>query len=154
MFQIEITRFWWVLDDGKDDPADQCLHGHVRVLIGNETLEDDCTVSSTGLLMGTVKYGASGYYFPASSDILDISLLKTDSVTGLVTEVSHQRLRNFQKFPIQFTVRYDNADIGENDTCTLIVTLLIDGQVKGQGLTLLTRSRDGFSDADLTLLSV
>lgn len=112
------------------------------------------SVSSTGLLMGTVKYGASGYYFPASSDILDISLLKTDSVTGLISEVSHQRLRNFQKFPIQFTVRYDNADIGENDTCTLIVTLLIDGQVKGQGLTLLTRSRDGFSDADLTLLSV
>ena len=31
MFQIEATRFWWVLDDGKDDPTDQCLHGHVRV---------------------------------------------------------------------------------------------------------------------------
>ena len=51
MFQIEITRFWWVLDDGKDDPTDQCLHGHVRVQIGDETLEDDCTVSSTGLLL-------------------------------------------------------------------------------------------------------
>lgn len=110
--------------------------------------------SSTGLLMGTVRYGASGYYFPASSDILDISLLKTDSITGLVTEVSHQRLRNFQKFPIQFTVRYDNADIGESDICTLIVTLLIDGQVKGQGLSLLTRTSGGFSDADLTLLSI
>lgn len=112
------------------------------------------SVSSTGLLMGTVKYGASGYYFPASSDILDISLLKTDSGTGLVTEISHQRLRNFQKFPISFTVRYDNADIGEKDTCTLIVTLLMDGQVKGQGLSLLTRSNDGFSDAELTLLSI
>lgn len=110
--------------------------------------------SSTGLLMGTVRYGASGYYFPASSDILDISLLKTDSITGLVTEISHQRLRNFQKFPIQFTVRYDNADIGDDDTCTLIVTLMIDGQVKGQGLTLLTRTSGGFSDADLTLLSI
>lgn len=111
-------------------------------------------VSSTGLLLGTVRYGASGFFFPASGDILDISLLRTDSVTGLVTEVSHQRLRNFQKFPIQFTVRYDNADIGADDTCTLIVTLLIDGQVKGQGLTLLDRTADGFADADLTLLSV
>ena len=111
-------------------------------------------VSSTGLLVGTVRYGATGYFFPASSDILDISLLRTDSLTGLVTEVSHQRLRNFQKFPVQFTVRYDNADIGETDTCTLIVTLLVDGQVKGQGLTLLERTADGFSDADLTLLSV
>jgi len=111
-------------------------------------------ISSTGLLTGTVRYGVSGYYFPASSDILDISLLKTDSVTGLVTEIAHQRLRNFQKFPIQISVRYDNADIGENDTCTLIVTLLIGGQVKGQGMTLLTQSDDGFSEANLTLLSV
>ena len=51
MFQIEVTRFWWILDDGKDDPSDQCLHGHVRAMIGNETLEDDCAVSSTGLLL-------------------------------------------------------------------------------------------------------
>ena len=51
MFQIEATRFWWVLDDGKDVHTDQCLHGHVRVQIGDETLEDDCTVSSTGLLL-------------------------------------------------------------------------------------------------------
>ena len=109
---------------------------------------------SVGLLMGTVRYGASGYYFPASSDILDIALIKTDSITGLVTEIAHQRLRNFQKFPVQFTVRYDNADIETDDTCKLIVTLLIDGQVKGQGLSLLTRTADGFSDADLTLLSL
>ena len=51
MFRIEATRFWWVMDDGKDDPSDQCLHGHVIARIGNETLEDDCTVTSTGLLL-------------------------------------------------------------------------------------------------------
>ena len=28
------------------------------------------TASSTGLLMGSVSYGASGFYFPTSSDIL------------------------------------------------------------------------------------
>lgn len=110
--------------------------------------------SSTGLLKGNVNYGASGFYFPTTSDILDISLLKTDSTTGLVTEISHQRLRNFQKFPLQFTVRYDNADLNEGDTCTLIVTLLIDDQIRGQGLVLLRRNSSGFEDAELTLLSV
>lgn len=112
------------------------------------------TESSTGLLKGNVNYGASGFYFPTTSDILDISLLKTDSTTGLVTEISHQRLRNFQKFPIQFTVRYDNADLNEGDTCTLIVTLLMDDQIRGQGLVLLKRNSTGFEEAELTLLSV
>ena len=32
--------------------------------------------SSIGLLRGNVNYGA-GFYFPTSSDILDISMLKT-----------------------------------------------------------------------------
>ena len=112
------------------------------------------TESSTGLLMGTVSYGASGFYFPTSGDILDISLLKTDATTGLVTEISHQRLRNFQKFPIQFTVRYDNADLSDDDSCTLIVTLIIDDVVKGQGLALIQRTSSGLAEANLTLLSV
>ena len=112
------------------------------------------TESSTGLLMGTVRYGASGFYFPTSNDILDISLLKTDATTGLVTEISHQRLRNFQKFPIQFTVRYDNADLAEGDSCSLVVTLIIDDVVKGQGIALLQRTSSGFAEANLTLLSV
>ena len=51
MFQIEATRYWWIRDDGRDDPTDQCLHGHVRAVIGDEVLEDDCTVSSTCLLL-------------------------------------------------------------------------------------------------------
>ena len=106
------------------------------------------------MLKGSVNYGASGFYFPTTSDILDISLLKTDSTTGLVTEISHQRLRNFQKFPIQFTVRYDNADLKDGDTGTLIVTLLIEDQIRGQGLVLLKRNSHGFEEAELTLLSV
>ncbi len=109
--------------------------------------------SSIGLIMGTVRYGA-GFFFPTSSDILDISLLKTDPTTGLVTEISHQRIRNILNFPIQFTVRYDESDISEGDTCTLIVSLLVDDVVKGQGITLLQRNESGFSDADLTLLIV
>ena len=109
--------------------------------------------SSIGLLRGIVSYGA-GFYFPTSSDILDISMLKTDASTGLVTEISHQRIRNLLNFPIQFTVRYDESDIGEGDSCTLIVNLLVDDAVKAQGITLITRSGDSFADASLTLLSV
>lgn len=109
--------------------------------------------SSIGLLRGNVSYGA-GYYFPTSGDILDISMLKTDATTGLVTEISHQRIRNLLNFPIQFTVRYDESDIGEGDSCTLIVTLLVDDAVKGQGITLLNRNSEGFADATLTLISV
>ena len=109
--------------------------------------------SSIGLLRGNVNYGA-GFYFPTSSDILDISMLKTYASTGLVTEISHQRIRNLLNFPIQFTVRYDESDIGEGDSCTLIVNLLVDDAVKAQGITLLTVNGESFADASLTLLSV
>ena len=51
MFSIDATRYWWIWDDGKDDPTDHCLHGHVVVRIGDEIIEENCTVSSTGLLL-------------------------------------------------------------------------------------------------------
>ena len=109
--------------------------------------------SEIGLLVGNVSYGM-GFFFPSASDILDISLLRTDSTTGLVSEISHQRIRNLLNFPIQFTVRYDKADLLDSDTCTLIVTLLVDDSVKAQGITLLQRTDSGFSEASLTLVSV
>ncbi len=111
------------------------------------------TESEIGMLVGNVSYGV-GFYFPSTSDILDISLLKTDSVTGLISEISHQRIRNLLNFPIQFTVRYDKADILDTDTCTLIVTLLVDDSVKAQGITLLQRTESGFAEASLSIISV
>lgn len=111
------------------------------------------TTVETGLLMGTVNYGA-GFYLPSSADILDISLLRTDGTTGLVTEISHQRIRNILRFPVQFTVRYDLADIGESDRCTLIVTFYADDAVAGQGMTMLRKTDGGFADAVLTVYSV
>ena len=111
------------------------------------------TSSSVGLIMGTVHYGA-GFFFPTSSDILDISLLATDATTGLVTEISHQRIRNILNFPIQFTVRYDEADITEGSTCTLVVNLLVEDSVKGQGICLLQKTTSGFTDAELTIIPV
>ena len=111
------------------------------------------SVSTTGLLRGTINYG-SGYYFPTSNDIIDISLLKTDGTTGLITEISHSRIRRPPNFPIQFTMSYDQADIAEGDTCTLIVTLLVGDVISRQGMTLLTKTTDSFAETSLTLISV
>ena len=111
------------------------------------------SVSTAGLLRGTVNFG-SGYFFPTSNDIIDISLLKTDGITGLITEISHSRIRRPPNFPLQFSMSYDQADIAEGDTCTLIVTLLVGDEITRQGITLLTKTEDGFSEASLTLVSV
>lgn len=51
MFSIDVTDYWWVKNDGKDDPMDLCLHGHAVVRIGERVLEDDCTVSATALTL-------------------------------------------------------------------------------------------------------
>lgn len=48
-FSIEATRLYWLNDDGRDDPTDLCLHGHVVARFGSAVLEDDCTVSATAL---------------------------------------------------------------------------------------------------------
>ena len=109
--------------------------------------------STSGLLRGTVNFGA-GYFFPTSNDIIDISMLKTDGTTGLITEISHSRIRRPPNFPIQFSMSYDTADVSEGDTCTLIVTLLVGDEITRQGMTLLTRTENGFVDASLTLLGI
>ncbi|MCQ2412755.1 MAG: YbaY family lipoprotein [Sphaerochaetaceae bacterium] len=106
-----------------------------------------------GHLMGTVNYGA-GFFFPSTSDILDISLMKTDAITGLMTEISHLRYRNIQKFPLPFSLIYDMADVSEGDSCSLIITLSVDGSVKAQGLTQLTFTANGFEDVSITLVSL
>ena len=109
--------------------------------------------SEIGMLVGNVNYGV-GFFFPSASDILDIALLKTDSVTGLVSEISHQRIRNLLNFPVQFTLRYDKADLSEGESCTLIVSLLVNDSIKAQGISLLQRSESGLGEAAVTLVSV
>ena len=51
MFSIEIKRLWWINDNGEDNPEDLCLHGEVIARIGEETLEDDCTISAAALYL-------------------------------------------------------------------------------------------------------
>lgn len=109
--------------------------------------------TNKGMLFGTVNYG-SGFYFPSTNDILDISVLKTDAITGFVTEISHLRIRNLLKFPIQFTLWYDKADVGDSDSCSLIVTLLVDNVIKSQGISLLTKQNQEFDEASITLIAV
>ena len=130
-----------------------CATGPVKNSEQFSLTQTQKSVSTTGLLRGTVNYGA-GYYFPTSNDILDVSLLKTDSITGLVTEISHSRIRRPPNFPIQFSMNYDMADVADGDTCTLIVTLLIGDVISRQSMTLLTRTDDGFNEAQLTLVSI
>ncbi len=108
---------------------------------------------TTKILTGSVSYGA-GFYFPSSSDILDISLLKTDATTGTIQEISHQRIRNIQRFALQFTLRYDQSDIQEGDTCSLLVSLTVNGSVSAQGVTQLEYKEGSFSEASVTLSAV
>lgn len=108
---------------------------------------------SNMILTGSVSYGA-GFYFPSSSDILDVSLLKTDSTTGTVSEISHQRIRNIQRFPVQFTVRYDGDDVQEGDSCMVFVTLSTSGEVSAQGFGQLSSNPNGFDDVSVVLTGV
>jgi len=108
------------------------------------------TTVETGLIMGTVNYGA-GFYFPTASDVLEISLIKTDPATGEIYELSNQRIRNILNFPIQFTVRYDKADLTEEYPCMLVVSLYVNEELKSKGYVTLNSTSEGFEDAVLTL---
>ena len=50
-FRIDADIFWWIKNDGADDPDDFCLHGQVFAKIGDELFEYDATVSATGLYL-------------------------------------------------------------------------------------------------------
>lgn len=124
--------------------------GSSRFSLGSKSLE---TSSQSRLITGSVSYGA-GFYFPASTDILDISLLRTDGTTGVVSEISHQRIRNIQRFPLQFTVRYDEVDVHEGDSFMLMVSLSVDGRTVAQGFGNLYEdmgAASGFKDISIVL---
>ena len=48
-FHIDATNLHWL--EGLDERQDHCLHGHGVAVIGERTLEYDCTVSSTALYL-------------------------------------------------------------------------------------------------------
>ncbi|MEY8321161.1 hypothetical protein AAK894_08790 [Lachnospiraceae bacterium 46-61] len=49
-FHIDAHHFEWI-NGSEDDPEDLCLHGDVTAIIGDEVLQYNCTVSSTGLYL-------------------------------------------------------------------------------------------------------
>lgn len=109
--------------------------------------------NTTKILTGSISYGA-GFYFPSANDILDISLLKTDATTGTIQEISHQRIRNIQKFPLQFSLRYDKSDISEGDSCSLLVSFSVNGTVSAQGMVQLEYKDGNFRESSITLSTV
>ena len=50
IFKIDVDNMYWI-GGAADDPNDLCLHGDVRVQIGDTLLEDSGTVSSTALYL-------------------------------------------------------------------------------------------------------
>ncbi|MCF0262455.1 MAG: YbaY family lipoprotein [Sphaerochaetaceae bacterium] len=114
---------------------------------------EETVPTNVGMITGSISFGA-GFYFPTSSDILDISLLKTDADTGLMTEISHMRYRNFQKFPVPYSVRYDQADLQEGDSCSLIVTLSVDNEVTAQGIARLKLSGTKTDNVNIVLVAL
>lgn len=63
-----------------------------------------------GVITGSIAYPGS-YSYTDGSLVIDISLTQHDFITGATQEISHQRIRNPQRFPVNFTIRYDAKDI-------------------------------------------
>jgi len=93
------------------------------------------TEAVIGIVKGTVDYGR-GYYLPTENSTLDISLMMIDGDEN--TELSHQRIRNIQRFPFQFSIRFDESELKNEAYYVVILTFTNDGteylQVK-TGLT-------------------
>ena len=49
-FRIEASNFHWIRGDA-DDPKDLCLHGRVKLQLGETVIEDLGTVSATALYL-------------------------------------------------------------------------------------------------------
>lgn len=76
------------------------------------SLDDSSVVHNSALITGVANY-KTGYYLPTTSSVLEISLVRTFPA-GNSYEISHSRIKNIQKFPVQFTLRYDSAEIDSN----------------------------------------
>lgn len=96
-FQIDADEFQWI-DGTADDPYDLCLHGHVRVQIGDTILEDDGTVSATALyLLKTLEEDKQmsevdiqmvpccGHFMIANADLTEVQIIGCDNGTDWST---------------------------------------------------------------------
>lgn len=73
------------------------------------SLDDTSVAHESALITGVANFG-SGYYLSSSMSVMEISLEKVFPA-GNVYEISHSRIKNIQRFPVQFTLRYDSSEI-------------------------------------------
>jgi len=83
------------------------------------------TESVIGIVKGSVDYGR-GYYLPTENSTLDISLMMIEGEES--TELSHQRIRNIQRFPFQFSIRFDESELKNGAYYTVILSFTNDGE--------------------------
>lgn len=97
MFQIDAEGLEWI-GGAKDDPRDLCLHGHVRVRVGEALLEADGTVSATALyLLKTLTEDkimsdkeiqmvpCCGHFLIANGDLTEVQIIGCDHGTDWST---------------------------------------------------------------------
>ena len=77
-----------------------------------------------GMVKGTVDYGR-GYYLPTENSTLDISLMMVDG--NNLKELSHQRIRNIQRFPFQFSIRFDESELVNGASYSVVLSFTNDG---------------------------
>ena len=93
IFQIEGWDYQWITG-AADDPDDLCLHGKVRVRIGDTVLEDTGTVSATALyllksltedkVMGPCEIKmipCCGHFLIANDDLTEVTISGCDNGT-------------------------------------------------------------------------
>lgn len=92
IFKIDADDFEWI-DGTKDDPEDLCLHGHVKVQIGDTFLEDHGTVSATALYLlksltedkiitnNIQMIPCCGHFMIASDDLSGVQIIGCNSGT-------------------------------------------------------------------------
>jgi uncharacterized lipoprotein YbaY len=90
-----------------------------------ESLQKSPKEAVIGIVKGTVDYGR-GYYLPTENSTLDISLLMVEG--DETTELSHQRIRNIQRFPFQFSIRFDESELKNGAYYTVILSFTNDGE--------------------------
>ena len=90
-----------------------------------ESLQKSPKEAVIGIVKGTVDYGR-GYYLPTENSTLDISLLMVEG--DETTELSHQRIRNIQRFPFQFSIRFDESELKNGAYYTVILSFSNDGE--------------------------
>lgn len=80
-----------------------------------------------GMIKGSVNYGV-GFYLPSEQSTMDISLVMINSRGDEVLELAHQRIRNVQRFPFQYSLHFDENELIENMQYKIVVRFTNDGK--------------------------